>query len=74
MSYRQIIFEYPEGGGAYIVGKSNLGEWSGLPPRRLMIDYVLTALSASRPVLPRSPPPSRTCLRTVRFAWPPSCW
>ncbi|MBS0157172.1 MAG: APC family permease [Nitrospira sp.] len=43
MSYRQIIFEYPEGGGAYIVGKSNLGEWSGLvAAAALMIDYVLT--------------------------------
>ncbi len=43
MSYRQIIFEYPEGGGAYIVGKSNLGEWFGLTAAAaLMIDYVLT--------------------------------
>src|SRR5438876_11797254 len=29
-SYSQIIFEYPGGGGAYIVSKSNLGEWPGL--------------------------------------------
>ena len=43
MSYRQIIFEYPEGGGAYIVGKSNLGEWPGLvAAAALMIDYLLT--------------------------------
>ncbi|HVG01701.1 MAG TPA: amino acid permease, partial [Nitrospira sp.] len=43
MSYRQIIFEYPEGGGAYIVGKTNLGEWAGLvAAAALMIDYVLT--------------------------------
>ena len=43
MSYRQIIFEYPEGGGAYIVGKTNLGEWAGLVAAgALMIDYVLT--------------------------------
>ena len=43
MSYRQIIFEYPEGGGAYIVGESNLGEWPGLvAAAALMIDYVLT--------------------------------
>ena len=43
MSYRQIIFEYPEGGGAYIVAKSNLGEWPGLTAAAsLMIDYVLT--------------------------------
>ena len=43
MSYRQIIFEYPEGGGAYIVSQSNLGEWPGLvAAAALMIDYVLT--------------------------------
>ncbi len=43
MSYRQIIFEYPSGGGAYIVAKSNLGEWPGLTAAAsLMIDYVLT--------------------------------
>ncbi|MGQ0809945.1 MAG: APC family permease [Nitrospiraceae bacterium] len=43
MSYRQIIYEYPEGGGAYIVAKSNLGEWPGLvAAAALMIDYVLT--------------------------------
>jgi len=42
-SYRQIIFEYPEGGGAYIVAKSNLGPWPGLTAAAaLMIDYVLT--------------------------------
>ncbi|HEY6083981.1 MAG TPA: amino acid permease, partial [Nitrospira sp.] len=43
VSYRQIIFEYPEGGGAYIVAKSNLGTWPGLTAAAaLMIDYVLT--------------------------------
>ena len=43
MSYRQIIFEYPEGGGAYTVAKSNLGELPGLAAAAaLMIDYVLT--------------------------------
>jgi amino acid transporter len=42
-SYSQIIFEYPGGGGAYIVSKSNLGEWPGLTAAAsLMIDYVLT--------------------------------
>src|SRR5437879_7647149 len=42
-SYRQIIFEYPEGGGAYTVAKSNLGELPGLmAAAALMIDYVLT--------------------------------
>jgi amino acid transporter len=43
VSYQQIIFEYPEGGGAYIVAKSNLGTWPGLTAAAaLMIDYVLT--------------------------------
>lgn len=43
ISYVQIIFEYPEGGGAYIVSKDNLGEWPGLTAAAaLMIDYVLT--------------------------------
>jgi amino acid transporter len=43
ISYSQIIFEYPEGGGAYTVSKSNLGEWAGLTAAAsLMIDYVLT--------------------------------
>ncbi|MBA5868020.1 MAG: amino acid permease [Nitrospira sp. CR1.3] len=43
LSYSQIIFEYPEGGGAYIVSRSNLGVWPGLTAAAsLMIDYVLT--------------------------------
>ena len=43
VSYSQIIFEYPQGGGAYVVSKSNLGEWPGLTAAAsLMIDYVLT--------------------------------
>jgi amino acid transporter len=42
-SYRQIIYEYPEGGGAYIVARSNLGEMPALiAAAALMIDYVLT--------------------------------
>lgn len=43
MSYREIIFEYPAGGGAYIVARSNLGEMPGLTAAAaLIIDYVLT--------------------------------
>jgi amino acid transporter len=43
ISYRQIIYEYPEGGGAYIVARSNLGEMPALiAAGALMIDYVLT--------------------------------
>jgi len=43
VSYRQIIYAYPDGGGAYIVAKSNLGTWAGLAAAAaLIIDYVLT--------------------------------
>ncbi|MFY4730574.1 APC family permease [Nitrospira sp. BLG_2] len=43
ISYRQIIYEYPEGGGAYVVARSNLGDKPALvAAAALMIDYVLT--------------------------------
>lgn len=43
ISYRQIIYEYPEGGGAYLVARTNLGDWPALvAAAALMIDYVLT--------------------------------
>lgn len=43
LSYRQTINEYPGGGGAYIVAKENLGEFSGLTAgAALLIDYILT--------------------------------
>ena len=43
ISYRQIIYEYPEGGGAYIVARTNLGDQPALiAAGALMIDYVLT--------------------------------
>lgn len=62
ISYRQIIYEYPEGGGAYIVARSNLGELPALiAAGALMIDYILTvavsvaagiaALTSAVPVL-----------------------
>jgi amino acid transporter len=42
-SYRQTILAYPQGGGAYIVSKDNLGVLSGLvAAAALLIDYVLT--------------------------------
>jgi amino acid transporter len=42
-SYRQTIFAYPSGGGAYIVAKDNLGTASSLvAAASLLIDYVLT--------------------------------
>lgn len=42
-SYRQTILAYPQGGGAYIVAKDNLGTVPGLiAGAALLIDYVLT--------------------------------
>ena len=42
-SYRQTIQSYPQGGGAYIVAKDNLGTYAGLVAgAALLIDYVLT--------------------------------
>src|SRR5262249_28752344 len=48
-SYRQTIYAYPNGGGAYIVAHENLGEIPGLiAAGALLIDYVLTvAVSVS---------------------------
>ena len=43
LSYRQTIHEYPNGGGAYIVAKENLGETAGLVAgAALLLDYLLT--------------------------------
>jgi len=43
LSYRQIIYAYPKGGGAYIVSKKNLGENAGLiAGGSLLVDYILT--------------------------------
>jgi len=42
-SYRQVIFAYPGGGGAYAVSKDNFGEMASLVAgASLMVDYVLT--------------------------------
>ncbi|MBI4855642.1 MAG: APC family permease [Acetobacterium woodii] len=50
-SYSQIISHYPNGGGAYIVSKENLGEMPALvSAAALMVDYILTvavSISAS---------------------------
>ncbi len=43
LSYRQTIKAYPNGGGAYIVARKNLGTYPGLTAgASLMIDYILT--------------------------------
>lgn len=49
LSYRQIIFAYPHGGGAYVVSKQNLGIFPGLVAGgSLLVDYILTvAVSVS---------------------------
>jgi amino acid transporter len=42
-SYRQTIYAYPSGGGAYIVSKDNLGDTAALvAAAALLIDYTLT--------------------------------
>jgi amino acid transporter len=42
-SYRQTIYAYPSGGGAYIVAKDNLGTLPSLiAAASLLIDYILT--------------------------------
>lgn len=53
ISYRQVIDAYPQGGGAYMVAKENLGMvWGRLAGVSLLIDYTLTvAVSVSSGVL-----------------------
>ncbi|MFY4774080.1 APC family permease [Metabacillus sp. RGM 3146] len=42
-SYRQVIYAYPHGGGAYVVSKTNLGVTPGLiAGGSLLVDYILT--------------------------------
>jgi len=52
-SYRQTIYAYPRGGGAYIVAKENIGQNAGLvAAASLLVDYTLTvAVSISAGVL-----------------------
>lgn len=49
LSYRQIIYAYPQGGGAYVVSRENLGKNAGLiAGGSLLVDYMLTvAVSVS---------------------------
>ncbi|MBM3672957.1 MAG: APC family permease [Actinobacteria bacterium] len=42
-SYRQVIFAYPSGGGAYVVSRENIGENASLvAAASLLVDYILT--------------------------------
>ena len=52
-SYRQTIYAYPSGGGAYRVAKENIGENAGLTAAAsLLVDYTLTvSVSISAGVL-----------------------
>ncbi len=52
LSYRQTIFAYPNGGGAYIVARDNLGELPAqIAGAALLTDYILTvAVSISNGV------------------------
>ncbi|MBB6731327.1 APC family permease [Cohnella zeiphila] len=48
LSYRQTIYAYPSGGGAYIVSKDNLGVPTGLlAGGSLLVDYILTVAVSS---------------------------
>lgn len=43
ISYIQVIHAYPDGGGAYVVAKDNLGDFAGLvAASALLTDYILT--------------------------------
>ncbi len=53
LSYRQTIESYPNGGGAYIVAKENIGVFAGVAAgAALSIDYIMTvAVSISSGIL-----------------------
>jgi amino acid transporter len=43
ISYRQTVGAYPQGGGAYLVAKDNIGQYPALTAAAaLLVDYVLT--------------------------------
>ena len=65
-SYRQTIYAYPSGGGAYIVAKENLGTYAGLvAAAALLVDYVLTvSVSISAGVAAIT-----SAAQGTRFAW-----
>jgi amino acid transporter len=67
LSYRQVIAAYPQGGGAYMVTRDNLGgSFAAVCAAALLVDYVLTvavSVSAGTAAL-ASAIPSLTDLRT----------
>jgi amino acid transporter len=70
VSYRQVIFAYPDGGGAYVVSRENIGELASLVAgASLMVDYVLTvAVSISAGVAAIISIPAFEGLRSQRVA------
>src|SRR2546427_1102556 len=66
-SYRQTVYAYPQGGGAYFVAKENLGTTFGLvAAAALLVDYTLTVAvsvaaggDAITSAFPRPLPPPR---------------
>jgi amino acid transporter len=70
ISYRQVIFAYPGGGGAYVVSQENIGEMASLVAgASLMVDYVLTvAVSISAGVAAIVSIPALSALADHRVA------
>src|SRR5437867_3436885 len=64
-SYRQTVYAYPQGGGAYFVAKENLGTTFGLvAAAALVVDYTLTE-AVSDGVAAFKPPESRNAAVTL---------
>jgi amino acid transporter len=61
LSYRQVIAAYPQGGGAYMVTRDNLGgSFAAVCAAALLVDYVLTvavSVSAGTAALASAIPP-----------------
>src|SRR5262249_57636234 len=58
VSYRQTVAAYPQGGGAYLVAKDNLGITPALTAAAaLLVDYVLTVSLSVAPRIPPFPSP-----------------
>jgi amino acid transporter len=68
ISYRQTIFAYPSGGGAYIVARDNLGEFPAqVAGAALLTDYILTvAVSISSGVAQLTSFPALRSLQPYR--------
>ena len=71
ISYEQTIHAYPNGGGAYIVARDNLGELAALTVgAALLTDYILTvSVSISSGVAQLVSAFPRYCLIVWRLRW-----